>query len=55
MGDLHRSDRVVLRQREGPGGAGGDADVGVGVAADRLVEPDAFDVCDVLDQTFTGR
>ena len=51
MGGLHRSDRVVLGQREGLGRGGGDADLGVGATADRLVEPDAFDVRDVLDQT----
>ena len=51
MGGLHRSDRVVLGQREGLGRGGGDADLGVRAAADRLVEPDAFDVRDMLDQT----
>jgi hypothetical protein len=50
IGGLDRGDRVLLRQREGTVRGGGNADVGVGAATDRLVEPDAFDERDVLDQ-----
>ncbi len=54
MGGLDRRDRVVVCQREGPIGRGGDTDLGVRTAADRLVGSDTFDVGDVLDQAEQG-
>src|SRR5215204_3290861 len=54
MGGLDRRDRVALRQAEGTIRRGRDADLGVGAARDGLIEPDSFDVRDVLEQPEEG-
>src|SRR4029453_17832501 len=51
MGGLDRRDRVALRQDEGTIRRGRDADLGVGAARDRLIEPDTLDIRDMLDET----
>ena len=54
MGGLDRRDRVALRHDERTVRCGRDADLGVGAARDGLVEPDTFDIRDVLDQPEQG-
>ena len=51
MSVLDGCDRVRIRQREGTVGCTGDADLRRRPTADGLVEPHAFDVGDVLEQS----
>src|SRR5690606_25494822 len=50
VGGLHHLDRVALGPGERAVDGGGDADLGVGAAGDRLVEPHALDERGVLDE-----